>query len=1124
MEKFISKGKKSGFTAALAAVLFVALFVLVCLAGILPGFFNNVREVVLGVFGLAAYAYAIFAILISVALLFGYRITAKRYAVAGLALFFVVFVMLLQLLSTKSMIADTTFTEYTDACFKSTSTAGGLLAGMLVYHTAAALGTGYTAAIYAVVLLTLLLIVLLPYIRIRQPKEKSESALTEIKDGEIHEKAVSTLRKPAPVQVRASAPVSTPAPTPTAVQQPYQAKVPEQTVEGRREASRSLLYDGIAVKIAVDKSLPESSDMFPTKKKSFLEEVEEDLSPYTNNGRLKTLKENMRKERGISEYEQILQAGESDGTAAYAVEQNGYSHVTPQPYQPAQPFVQPQPAPQPFVPYQPPQPAPQPFVPPQPPVQPKPQPFVLPHRPPQYAPQPFVPTQPPVQSKPQPFEPTFTPIPKPQSEPTEQPFAPNPQDAPTYEGYPIQRGEARTPSLFGNDLEEAKRQIREQEEAKRAAREEEERIYAEEERARREDEYKNSVRKMGFVDDDADGRTDFVKPRVPRRKRDTERKEPLIVPPQITEEYSEVRQDPQKEELSIAELIKIRDQEALSDKYKNNDVPVDPFENDNNGSVYETVKDEPQNEEPKVEVKKFEPLFKLLEKPAKSASKKDEQLTFDVEKPKPIVRAPYKAPPIDLLLDYPNANTNDALEIEENIKKIEKVFEEFNIGTTSCGALMGPTFTRYEMELQSGIPVGRVVKLEDNISMRLASKNKIRIEVPIPGKNAFGIELPNKKRSTVGMRDLVNAAEFYADDRKLTFTIGKDIAGENYYGDLADMPHLLVAGSTGSGKSCCLNSLLVSFLYKYSPDEMRLILIDPKKVEFSIYEGLPHLLLHDIVTEDDKVINTLDWAIKEMNRRYSLIKAYRANNIVEYNKLVPKDQRLFRIVIVVDEVAELMLNLKKTVEPRIKSLCQLARAAGMHVILATQRPSVDVITGVIKSNLPSRIAFGVTAVQDSLTILGNKGAEKLLGKGDMLYQAQTMPEPIRLQGVFISNQEILKVVDYVRDNNDAYFDSEIDTEINAVKEEAEESEERDDESKPTLDPLFFKAVKLVMENEGASISLLQRRFAIGYARAARIIDTMEDKRIIGKADGSKLRIVMMSIEEFEREYGDNSEE
>jgi S-DNA-T family DNA segregation ATPase FtsK/SpoIIIE len=493
---------------------------------------------------------------------------------------------------------------------------------------------------------------------------------------------------------------------------------------------------------------------------------------------------------------------------------------------------------------------------------------------------------------------------------------------------------------------------------------------------------------------------------------------------------------------------------------------------------------------------------------------------FEGAPTKPVKRSQYTPPDVDLLTNRPNDRFENAIELEENIKKLEKFFADFKINALSQGATMGPTFTRYEMQMPPGISVSKVLSLDNDISMRLLASKKVRIEAPIPGKNAFGIEVPNKKRSIVGMRELVNDKEFYeGGEKNLIFTVGKDIAGKNYYGDLTEMPHLLIAGSTGSGKSCCLNALIVSFLYKYSPEDVKLILIDPKQVELSMYSGIPHLLLPEPVVDDDKVINALDWAIKEMNKRYSVMKEHGVNHINDYNKKVGESERFYRVVTIVDEVAELMTRMKREFEGRIKSITQLGRAAGIHVVLATQRPSVNIIEGVIKSNLPSRIAFAVMTHNDSQTILSRPGAEKLLGKGDMLFQTLNMPEPVRLQGVFIGNEEIKGIIDYIKANNESYFDAAIDEEINSSKETPQENANKN-ENESDMDPFFVKAVRLFIENGGASISLLQRKLRLGYARAARIVDTMEELNIVGKGDGAKPRSVLISEDEFYELYGD----
>ncbi|MDR1906440.1 MAG: DNA translocase FtsK [Clostridiales bacterium] len=1043
MNKIITRNNKANFSAALITALIASIFILVGLIGLMPDAFDIINDFFFGVFGLAAFAYCVFIILVSSALLAGYKIVVKKLTLINFGLFFFVFLMLLHTATAGSSFGGASFSEFCTMTFNNANTAGGLIFSVLAYPLLALLGAPSAIAVYAILLFGLLVLLFFPYLMVskRKATQNANPSLTEVKDGSITPRIVETSpkRKPAIFNVRTK-------PTGENLHRKqsryggFDPGYPNKDVENpdgaeRRQNAVAVLYENSDKKMVVDKSMPTDSEIITvSKKENLFAEIKEDISDYTNNGRLKTLQENSK---------HLQSAGEGTGGGIYYRPNAASEEVEDKSFS-----------------------------------------FAVRNDDADSATNP-------VEAQYSKFEEkTVDPV---KSETVSQ-NEEKPKVAPSfdYSGYTMRSGTdygERRPSMLGNDLSAVKEQLRLEAEKEKAEREADEKRRIEEEAERRDAGYRSSKQKtFGFFDDYAGEEKEFVNVRDKQRKKEEKPK-------------SEV-------EVSGASSAS--------------------FDADNAESVYDSIlRPEPDSPIEKLTetpppITKPETEFKLnLSTTDKTIKKPSEQITFDVVKP--INHAPYNAPPIDLLLEYTNENVGDFMELTKNAKKLEELFADFKISATSCGVLMGPTFTRYEMQMPPGVSVNRVLTLDNDISMRLLSPKRVRIEAPIPEKDAFGIEVPNKNRSTVGMRDLINDAEFYDANGKLTFTIGKDIAGKNYYGDLADMPHLLIAGSTGSGKSCCLNSLIISLLYKYEPDEVKLILIDPKQVELTMYEGLPHLLLHDIITEDEKVINALDWAIKEMHRRYGLIRENRSNNIMEYNKKVAKNQRLYRVVIVVDEVAELIIKLKRDIEDRIKSLSQLARAAGIHIVLATQRPSVDIITGVIKSNLPSRIAFAVTSNVDSRTILDRQGAEKLLGKGDMLFQAQAMPEPVRLQGVFISNQEIVKVVDYVKQNNEAYYDQAIDAEINTVKEEQREPTAADRGDESLLDPLFVKAVKLVVENKAASISMLQRKFAIGYARAARIIDSMEEKDIIGKGEGAKPRTVLLTEDQFDTIYGDSLE-
>ena len=428
--------------------------------------------------------------------------------------------------------------------------------------------------------------------------------------------------------------------------------------------------------------------------------------------------------------------------------------------------------------------------------------------------------------------------------------------------------------------------------------------------------------------------------------------------------------------------------------------------------------------------------------------------------------------------------------------------------------------TRYELQPEQGVKVSRIVNLTDDIKLNLAT-SEIRIEAPIPGKAAVGIEVPNKENSVVMLRDLIQSIEFRNAESKLSFAAGKDIAGKTIVADIAKMPHLLIAGATGSGKSVCINTLIMSILYKATPDEVKMIMIDPKVVELSVYNGIPHLLI-PVVTDPKKAAGALNWAVAEMTDRYNTFAEYNVRNLEDYNRKLDEmtfaegekvPEKMPQIVIIVDELADLMMVAPSEVEDAICRLAQLARAAGIHLVIATQRPSVNVITGLIKANMPSRIAFAVSSGVDSRTILDMNGAEKILGKGDMLFYPQGYQKPARLQGAFVSDQEVNAVVGFLsRKNPKASYNQEIEQKIstsgftNGAASAA--SEERD--------TYFIDAGKFIIEKDKASIGLLQRTFKIGFNRAARIMDQLFQAGVVGPEEGTKPRKILMSMEEFEK--------
>ena len=478
-------------------------------------------------------------------------------------------------------------------------------------------------------------------------------------------------------------------------------------------------------------------------------------------------------------------------------------------------------------------------------------------------------------------------------------------------------------------------------------------------------------------------------------------------------------------------------------------------------------------------------------------------------------RAEYVKPPADLLDYIINTDVVTDEECNENIEKLERVLQDFKINAKVKAVQVGPAVTRYEIGMPQGVSVKKVQFHADDIAMALASNGSIRIEAPIPGKNAVGIEVPNRTIMGVSLREMIESLDFQKRVNPMSFVLGKDINGSIQFCNLDKMPHLLVAGSTGSGKSVCLNTMLISMLYKSSPEDVRLILIDPKTVEFSTYANLPHLLTPNIITTKEQTINALNWAIKEMEYRYGLLQRNQVVNIKEYNSLdIVKNnevEKLPYIVIVIDELGDLMIDAKREMEERIMKLAQKSRAAGIHLVIATQRPSVDVITGTIKANLPSRIAFALTNFADSKTVLDMGGAEKLLGKGDMLFKPSDLPEPRRVQGAYISSKEVASVVKFIKENNSADFDEDAQKDINQTAEVATQTPNGENVS---FDPVLKDALRFFIQANQASITMIQRRFGVGYARAARIIDQMEQNGFISQADGSKPRQVLISLEEY----------
>ena len=480
----------------------------------------------------------------------------------------------------------------------------------------------------------------------------------------------------------------------------------------------------------------------------------------------------------------------------------------------------------------------------------------------------------------------------------------------------------------------------------------------------------------------------------------------------------------------------------------------------------------------------------------------------------------YTRPSIDLITTQSDDLSMFNEEIPMKRVALENALEKFGVPAKVQNVVIGPTVTRYEIEMPEGISVKKILSLDADIAYALSAKGQIRIEAPIPGRSKVGIEVPNNKVAKVSIKDVLLSKEFSYSPSPLTFALGKDITGTVKVCNLQKMPHLLVAGTTGSGKSVCLNTIITSILYKSSPDEVKFIMIDPKQVELSMYEGLPHMVVPKVLTDPTKAVNALQWAVDEMERRFRLISEERVRNIDEYNKsekvLQRKVKKMPYIVIIFDEFADFMAIAKNEIEDKIRRLAGKARAAGIHLILATQRPSTDVVTGTLKANLPARIAFKVASRVDSEVIMGATGAEKLLGYGDMLYKPADS-SPIRLQGCFIDTPETKDIVNFIIQNNEETFDEEANNAINSPG-KSSNGAGGDDAS---MDPLLPQALKICIDNGVASTTMVQRKLSIGYPRAARIIDQMEERGYISSAEGAKQRSVYITIEEYYQIFGDN---
>lgn len=472
----------------------------------------------------------------------------------------------------------------------------------------------------------------------------------------------------------------------------------------------------------------------------------------------------------------------------------------------------------------------------------------------------------------------------------------------------------------------------------------------------------------------------------------------------------------------------------------------------------------------------------------------------------------FQLPPLTLL-SRPNRGQSNVgtKDITNQMKILEETLASFGIMAKVIQVSRGPAITRFEVQPPTGIKVSKIVGLADDIALSMAAPD-VRIEAPIPGKAAIGIEVPNKEISTVHIREILESREYVQSASRLTIALGKDIAGNAVVADLSKMPHLLIAGATGAGKSVCINTLIASILFKSTPEEVKLLMIDPKMVELATYNGIPHLV-SPVVTNPKKAAASLRWAVKEMERRYNLFAEAGVRDITRYNNLLKskpdgEEKRLPLVVVIIDELADLMMVAPADVEDAVCRLAQMARAAGIHLVVATQRPSVDVITGLIKANIPSRISFAVSSQVDSRTILDMAGAEKLLGKGDMLFYPVGASKPVRVQGAFLSDKEVEELVNYLKQQGKPVYDEQVTKDV-----------PQSQEAQPAEDELLPQAVKILIEQGHASISMLQRRLHIGYARAARLIDIMEKRGIVGPYEGSKPRAILMTLEQYEQVFG-----
>lgn len=522
-------------------------------------------------------------------------------------------------------------------------------------------------------------------------------------------------------------------------------------------------------------------------------------------------------------------------------------------------------------------------------------------------------------------------------------------------------------------------------------------------------------------------------------------------------------------------------------------------------SIAPEIDEEPKMEPDVIEANLFEDVEEQKEEKKKAVLQLEHSVIVEDEH--------YEYPPVEIL-SKPAKKTlkGGAKALTDTATRLQKTLYSFGVSAKVENVSVGPAITRYELKPAEGVRVSKIANLADDIALNLAAET-IRIEAPIPGKQAVGIEVPNQEKEAVHLREVLDSTEFTESKSKLSIALGKDVAGNIQLADIAKMPHVLIAGSTGSGKSVCINTIITSIIYHAKPSEVKFVMVDPKVVELSVYNGIPHLLI-PVVTDPRKAAGALAWAVQEMDDRYNKFASKGVRDLSGYNKAIEKDEevgKMPQIVIIIDELADLMMVAKNDVEDAICRLAQKARAAGMHLVIATQRPSVDVITGLIKANVPSRIAFAVSSQVDSRTILDSVGAEKLLGKGDMLFFPSGAPKPSRVQGAFVSDEEVEKIVDFIKSNGTANYSEDILESIeNGNKTDKEIAQEKDQDD--DTDPFLMDAIQTVVETGQASTSFIQRRFKVGYARAGRIIDQMEERGVISGYQGSKPREVLMTLD------------